>query len=88
MELVHAHQEEGEGEGLQAALQVQEVVGVLSHHLQVGVVEVELLVDLEEVEEELLDVDLAEVVEVEHLYVHLEEVEDLDDHLEGAEGLD
>lgn len=95
MHPVHVHQEEGE-EGHQAALQVQEVGEVLSHHLQVGVGEVELLDDLEEVEEEeLLDANPLEVVEeVEGLNEHLEGVvaeEDLHVHLEGAEvveGLD
>jgi len=98
---MHAHLEEGEEEGHQAALQVQEVVGVLSHYLQVGVAEVELLVaDLEEVVEvgllvvnleeeeevELLALDLEEVVEVER-QEGVEEVEGQGKHLEGVEGL-
>lgn len=103
MHLVHAHLGEEAEEGHQDVLQVQEVVGVLSHHLQVGAEEVELLavnleevevavllvVNLEEVEEvELLAVeDLVEAVEVEHLLVHLEAVEEVEGQDEHLEGV-
>ncbi|KAG8079892.1 hypothetical protein GUJ93_ZPchr0007g4252 [Zizania palustris] len=89
--MVHDHLEEEVEEDHQAFLQEQAVVEVLSHQLQVEVVEVELLDVGLEGTEEVEDQGVSLEEEVEHLDDRLEgeeEVEDQGVRLEGVEDLD